>query len=250
MTQLQNQFKKLQTFGCSLTLGDDISDKDKIWPSILSKKLNLQLENFGYSNASNQSIADKVVECIDYKALVIVSWTSQFRHQVFYNKDKIDYNILQYKQNKVVSCNEKLVPMPNAIKNLTNYQKFFIDEENYYKQFLQTVLWLQTFLKNNGVKFIFVYGNSMSTSFIKSNWNVKPQITKNLYQPNQLVKNYKFIKSISTKSFVDFYKPHKSFWETCISKNFELGITRHPLEKGHEYWAKYLHKKLAKQFNI
>ena len=124
MKPLMNQFKKIQTFGCSLTTGDDVDDKSKIWPNLLSERLSCGLENYGYSNASNQSIADKVVSHCNPKNLVIVCWTSQFRHQIYEHSDKIDYNVLH--TNMVISKNEKLCAMPKAMIKMTNLQKKYV----------------------------------------------------------------------------------------------------------------------------
>ena len=250
MTALSNSFKTIQTFGCSLTAGDDMVDVSKIWPSQLARKISSKLENYSYSNASNQSIADKVVEKLNPKSLVIVCWTSQFRHQIYQDNTKIDYNILQYKDNKVIAENETLKPMSKNLIKMSELQKMYVNEEQYYKSFLQTVLWLQQYLKFKQVKYIFCYGNSMSVSFAKKLWNVKPQIETNLYHPYYLRKKFSFISAIDTKYFVDFNKPNKSFWETCVIKNYPLGPQRHPLIDGHSYWANYLYKSVAKSFNI
>jgi hypothetical protein len=248
MKPLMNQFKKIQTFGCSLTTGDDVDDKSKIWPNLLSERLSCGLENYGYSNASNQSIADKVVSHCNPKNLVIVCWTSQFRHQIYEHSDKIDYNVLH--TNMVISKNEKLCAMPNAMIKMTNLQKKYVNEEQYYKNFLQTVLWLQEYLKFKKVNFLFCYGNSMSISFNQRNWNTKPQIKTNFYDPKQLKKKFPFVKCIDKKRFLDFDKPYKSFWENCVKKNLPLGATRHPLEEGHLLWANNLYKNIAKTFFI
>jgi len=249
MKQLINQFKKIQTFGCSLTAGDDIEDKSKIWPELLSKKLNCNLENFSYSNASNQSIADKVVEKCDKKSLVIVCWTGQFRHQIFHHATKIDYNILQYKDKKVIAQNEELHPMPKDLEKMISIQRKYVNEVQYYKNFLQTVLWLQHYLKAQKVAYLFCYGNSMSISFTNKLWNAKPQLANNLYDPKKLLKKFAFIKNIDKKYFLDFLNPHRSFWENCVAKNFHLGPTRHPLQDGHKFWANYLYKNVAKLFH-
>ena len=245
MKQSMSQFKKIQIFGCSLTAGDDVEDKSKIWPNLLADKLSSGLENYGYSNASNESIADKVVGYCNPQNLVIVCWTSQFRHQIYENSEKIDYNVLH--TNRIIAKNEKLCPMPNELAKMINLQKKYINEDQYYKNFLQTVLWLQEYLKYKKINFLFCYGNSMSVSFHKKNWNTKPQIETNFYNPKQLKKKFPFVRCIDQKRFLDFCKPHKSFWENCVSKNIPLGPTKHPLEEGHLLWANYLYKKILQK---
>lgn len=243
------QFKKLQTFGCSLTSGDDITDLNQTWPYLLSSKMSCELENFSYSNASNQSIADKVVEKCDTNSFVIVCWTAQFRHQIYHNNKKIDYNVLTEEDQKVIALDEKIQEMPKDLENMITIQKKYIDEEQYYKQFLQNVLWLQQYLKDQKISYLFCYGNSMSISFNTKSWNVKPQASSNLYNPNILIQKYPFIKSIDETHFLDFFEPHKSFWEHCVAKNFILGPTRHPLEDGHKFWADYISERITKQYN-
>ena len=243
-------FSKLQTFGCSLTSGDDIENPKDTWPNVLSQKLNLTLENFSYSNASNQSIADKVVEESDKDSLVIVCWTAQFRHQIYRNQIKIDYNVLTEEDQKIIAKNEEIHLMPIDLQNMIAIQKKYINEEQYYKEFLQNVFWLQEYLKDQKISYVFCYGNSMSTSFDSKAWNVKSQFRDNLYNPNRLIDKFAFVKSIDQKYFLDFLQPYKSFWEHCVTNNFQLGPTRHPLEDGHKYWADYIHKHVEQTFNI
>ena len=243
-------FKKLQTFGCSLTSGDDISNYKDTWPNVLAEKLNLPLENFSYSNASNQSISDKVIEKCSHDSLVIVCWTAQFRHQIYRDDIKIDYNVLTEEEQKVIAQDEEIHVMPVDLQKMISIQRKYINEEQYYKQFLQNALWLQEYLKDEDINYLFCYGNSMSISFDSEAWNVKPQMTDNLYNPNKLLNKFSFVKSIDQDYFLDFLQPQKSFWEHCVTNNFKLGPTRHPLEDGHKYWADYIHKYVEKLFNI
>jgi hypothetical protein len=243
-------FKKLQTFGCSLTSGDDIEDTKDTWPNVLSKNLHLKLENFSYSNASNQSISDKVVAKCDPDSLIIVCWTAQFRHQIYRDNVKIDYNVLTEEDQKVIAQNEEIQIMPKDLQNMISIQKKYINEDQYYKHFLQNVLWLQEYLKDQKIAYLFCYGNSMSISFNNKAWNVKPQMSDNLYNPTRLLDKFPFVKTIDQTYFLDFLQPQKSFWEHCVTNNFELGPTRHPLADGHKYWADYIYKHVEKLFNI
>lgn len=107
--------KNLWTFGCSFTAEynpiDDIdnpSNYDKykkwrggnlpdIWPTILSKKLNMNIKNKGLGGESNYAIFNQFIEIceqIDEGDILIFGWTNLSRFQVVNVLEKIFIQIL------------------------------------------------------------------------------------------------------------------------------------------------------------
>ena len=95
---------RLVAFGCSYTYGHGLKDcwnpKNKrpmpqpssfAWPSLLAKKLNLDLVNLAVPGSSNKKIWHKIVsfdESLTSKDLVVVGWTHLERNCIIASKDK------------------------------------------------------------------------------------------------------------------------------------------------------------------
>ena len=129
----------LWTFGDSFTYGNGClpkniyaiqykkSDKDKIWPEIVSTELNFKLKNIGMGMFSNDKIIDSIIENYEYinkNDIVIVGKT-------FYHR----FDIPNFENNKLITIS----PNPKNILS-ENYNKSEIESISYFSSIMDSNL--------------------------------------------------------------------------------------------------------------
>lgn len=76
---------RLVTFGCSLTYGQFLDNRDtQSWPALLGDKLNVEVINKGWHGSSNKEILYEILN-FDFQPtdLCIVLWTNLYRWTIF-----------------------------------------------------------------------------------------------------------------------------------------------------------------------
>ena len=240
---MTSKLKYIKTFGCSLTEGWDVFDKNNIWPNLLAQKLKLKLINYGYGSASNQGIINQVLQNFDKNSLHVIAFTSPFRfHVVDKFSNHWDLNLTTPKkkwlEKKVAAKNTNKEYMGTKEYRIIEAFKPFIDSNYFYQNFLQQIIFLQTILNKNNFSYVFVYANSMGVKF---NWSTQSQLPDEPFHPK---KYFNLSNCVKKKYFIDFDQPQNSFWERTITKKFPIGPTRHPLEDAHKNWALHLSNKI------
>jgi hypothetical protein len=144
----------LWTFGDSFTYGNGClaneiyptqykkSDKDKIWPEIVSTKLNFELKNFGMGMFSNDKIIDSIIDNYDYinkNDLVIIGNT-------FYSRFDIPY------EGKLITLST--VNLPDDNNKFLNDIIVIMDDELLKNRQLKRILFIKSLLEKKGVKCI------------------------------------------------------------------------------------------------
>jgi hypothetical protein len=141
----------LWTFGDSFTYGNGClpnniytaqykkSDKDKIWPEIVSTELNFQLKNIGMGMFSNDKIIDSIIENYEYinkNDIVIIGKT-------FYHR----FDIPNFENNELITIS------PNPENFLSqNYTKSEIQSISYFSSIMDSNL----FKKRQDIRFDFL----------------------------------------------------------------------------------------------
>lgn len=274
-------FMILYTCGCSFTYGDELIDKQTAWPYLLKKMLNFdEIINTAICSASNDYIQRNIINFILQNIdkindlFLVIGWTSDIRFEGY-----IDYPIQTYVQlkldryvqyNHMSKCN---IYSRDELKNIIsdviqqNYNKisnnFLMCFKsniyfNYYNK-LKQILLTHYFLKSFNIKHLFFNSliESVETTNQKYGKNliIRQSIQKIFHdylfeknkKTNQMMLLLKEIQLIEKEISKDFYILNPSMEE--YTKNYPIGINKHPLEEGHEVWAKFLYKYI-KEKNI
>lgn len=244
----------LYTCGCSFTYGEELKDKQNSWPNKLGKLLQAsEVINTATCSASNEYIQRNVVDFIlsnnkkSDDIFVAVGWTSDIRWEGYidnpiqtYVQLKVDRHV-QYthpKESRIYLKKEIDLLIPNFIQ--TEYNRISNDfllcfkgnkHFNFYNK-LKHILLTHCFLDMMNIKHIF--------------FNSLIEIHDKQTQLLDAIKFLKNIKQIQNK-FKDYYIINPTMEE--YSQAYPLAPLKHPLEEGHDAWAKYLYEYI-KEKNI
>ena len=145
--------KKLIAVGCSYT-ADDYTFP--VWPELLSKKLNMELVNFGRSGMGNEYIATKVTEAsihLNDIGLVVCMWSEFTRLDFQFNPDWFSI----HERDDITEDMKHILlgPYPSTMSSL--------------RQMFLT----RSLLRNYSIPYIFIQG----TSPYKNNWRVDKEVS-------------------------------------------------------------------------
>lgn len=215
----------------------------KVWPEKLSHLLKVRPINNAHAGSSNDGIVRRTINYLlqllqEYppeEILVIIGFSSPERKDFYYKHNKSAGWDVIYPLDNFQNSQER-----EDFKK--NYVKIYWNEEEYLTRYLNSVLYLHTFLKTKNIDHIFFnafyqddtsklnsksflkmikrFEEKHSSSFLDS-LGVKA-LLKEYYKINQ-----KVFLNTSFKNYIDF-KPGKNYDNI------------HPSENGHELWAKYL----------
>ena len=151
---------RLITFGCSLTFGQHLDDREsESWPAQLGKNLNLSCDNQGINGASNKHIWWKI---INYNFLstdvVCILWTHLDRWCVI-------------KPNGVTPINQW------EVDNNTMARQFYDHLHDQFDMTTQTILMMehiQMFLNKSGIKQIHLLAETFESKFSWHNCKIAP----------------------------------------------------------------------------
>jgi len=204
-----------------------LSDNDeyrlkKSWPGQLKTLLNFSdFENDGFPGGSNKRIVRTTIDWVLYNKhkfsnlFVVIGWTYYSRTEIW---DEICNSYKQYNitPNNGMDKDEK--------KFLENYWQRTYNEYERVNNFLQEIIILQSFLKEKNINYLF-FNAIHDINGIKKNINI------NNFQH--------LINEIDQKRFFKFYDNNFFNW-SVTEKKYPHGPGYHPLEKGHNEWAKIL----------
>ena len=115
----------------------------EVWPKVLGRNLNLQTWNSGRLGADNRKICETTIYSIKYlqdlghsDIFVVVGWSSMFRQKIFIRKDK-----------KFIHT--------DTMRPLSMNKDMIIKDNIFTSHFLHDILYLQSFLENNNIKYLF-----------------------------------------------------------------------------------------------
>jgi hypothetical protein len=228
--------KKLIAVGCSYT-ADDYTFP--VWPELLSKKLNMELVNFGRSGMGNEYIATKVTEAsihLNDIGLVVCMWSEFTRLDFQFNPDWFSI----HERDDITEDMKHILlgPYPSTMSSL--------------RQMFLT----RSLLRNYSIPYIFIQG----TSPYKNNWRVDKEISdytrgKVLYKERKpkpfreicirtLIEN-SYIKFLDEKNFLGwpiFYEIGGWCVDDKLEKDERISkFDNHPNANGHQHIAELLY---------
>ena len=172
-------FNRLQSFGCSFTYGQGLSDcfhiensidpsKDNYtppskfaWPALLAENLSIQHTNNSQPGSSNKYILYKILEAdINSSDIVAIMWTSFIRHSVIIDKQ-----------------NHMITPWRKDDSATLSYYSFLYNAQDSEITNVQYINYANLYLKSKGCKVLnFCFFNNMEKSSMQSrldnySWN-------------------------------------------------------------------------------
>lgn len=202
----------------------------KIWPELLSEKLNLKLINLGQCGRGNEYIFNKAIDAtLEHKdiGLMVVLWSEIQR---------FDFKIEDYNfTSNLANHTGHTIKIEEDIKTIFNENKIY--DLNYaLNKFFRLSYALQTICENNNIKLIQSFGTHVGAYF--DDKQVKYELCKYIINHKILykLKNFigePFINSIGGYTLKDLL--HKDRLYILDDED------THPNEEGHQLFYKIIH---------
>tara|TARA_B100002019_G_scaffold174112_1_gene150540 strand:+ start:10328 stop:11032 length:705 start_codon:yes stop_codon:yes gene_type:complete len=166
--------KILLSNGCSWVNGAGLKDRNnERWSHHLSKKMNMKDINISSEGASNDTITRTTIEWftknqVDFKdVFVVIGWT-QFTRAEFFNDVTQEYenqNFVSFGDSKTDKTTEdffekqsKMMLRPSDLTPTHTwwrvYLKYYFNFEKKLTDYVNNVLFLQSFFKSNNINFL------------------------------------------------------------------------------------------------
>jgi hypothetical protein len=204
--------KRIFAFGDSFLSGHGVNFDDN-WLSVLSKKLNIEVNNHAVSGGSNKLSINKFFDSLeqiltDKENLVIFAWTSPVR-TTFYNVDKHTWENVQlghyYEDIKVR-------------QRVEHYYHHYYNDYEAYVEFYQQQLMLTGFLESKNIQYYYI------DSFFDAAYG--PTVVDNKDYLEKFINKDKYI--LANQSIYDL---------VCRQQQMVCGDKFHPSEQGHAWLA-------------
>lgn len=145
---------KLLAVGDSFTYGDELSDIKSAWPYLLGESLGYEVVNLGEPGTGNTSMVRKVLDNYCTADIIVVAWSHYARTE--FADDYGIFDIWPGVQN--VSFDREIKHRRVLIDYLSRHH----NDSYMYNQYLNNVVLLQNFLKNNNKQYLMVdaFGNT------------------------------------------------------------------------------------------
>ena len=216
----------LYTNGCSFTWGDELSNRNSRYASLLSNKLNYELVDNSMCGSSNERILRTTFDYLqDPKTdlenlLVVIGWSGISRTELY--NDGWD----------------TITPtMMGTDKRAIEYYQWIQSEQQDNLKFYNQVLLLQLWLEKHNVKyFMFRIDSGQVKMVVKDGSNRE---VSDGYDTTYLSQQQ--IKDINLKTFPSYISNTLTFREYGIQNGGGLKPKGHPNEKSHELFSEYLY---------
>lgn len=200
--------------GDSFTYGEELTDVNTAYPFLLGKQLGATVTNLGSPGSGNRNMIRNIVEYVSSGApvdLVIVGWSSPGR--------------LEFADEAGVFDVWPGMQVMNYVTNtwrlqLIDYIAEHHNTEAIYKNYILDIILLQSFLKQNDIKYIMLQ-----------------TIINEHYHRTHFAQLTTLIEQLDTDNFLGW--PRSSMYEW--TKNCRKGSGGHFLEDGHNVVATKLH---------
>jgi hypothetical protein len=205
----------IRAIGDSFTYGDELPRLDLAWPSLLSKKLNLPIQNLGKPATGNKRMVKRALDAvIDKSELIIIGWSDCNRQE--FADDIGIYDIWAGRNYKAFQLQD-----PTHRINLIKYMTAYDTPEYYYVNWLRQIILTQSLCKLHNVPCVMFVACGAHGSHRQ--YHTKFQ---------------KLIDQIDTSVFVDDMFTSVAEW--CYGTPY--GVNGHPLEAGHEIIANKIYE--------
>ena len=224
--------------GCSHTYGDDLEDKEKAWPYLLSDKLNLSCVNNAISGGSNDRIVYETLKS-NTSSLVVIAWT--------YIERFTQYNTANYQINFNPQLKHEMMSNDYTFEQYgkLHYAHWYNDLYA-FKLWLQQIILVQSYLIRLNQPYIMINANNnrynrYSVPHSEFNNSIRDLVCFDLMTDVQLTNEYneiqKYISMIDLTYFYDI-----TFSITDLDSKFATGKTNHLLEDGHAEIARRIYE--------
>ena len=216
----------LYTNGCSFTWGDELSNRNSRYASLLANKLNCELVDNSMCGASNERILRTTLDYLqDPKTdlenlIVVIGWSGISRTEIYDNGW------------------DTITPtMMGTDKRAIEYYQWIQSEQQDNLKFYNQVLLLQLWLEKHNVKyFMFRIDSGQVKMVVKDGSNRE---VSDGYDTTHLSQQQ--IKDINLKAFPSYISNTLTFREYGIQNGGGLKPKGHPNEKSHELFSEYLY---------
>lgn len=224
--------------GCSFTYGDDLTNKNDAWPSLVSADKKIDFVNGAVSGGSNERTMYQVIKNIDDHDSFYIAWTDISRFtRYFYDNHEINFNI-----------NLKNYRFSNDTCFLEYgklHYRYWYNELYAFKTWLQQIVLLQTYLDARSKKWIMInsFDNQLkrwTCDWSDFNNNVKSLLCFDQMNDEQLFSEHAEIKKLEKQINLDRFLGWKTITLKTLTDDHPKGQTGHPLEQGHRAIADYI----------
>lgn len=197
--------KRLIAHGCSFTYGEELADPPSYsWPSLVAKKLDVELANMAKPSYSNDGLVQDIVRMDpDQDDLVIVCWTTYLR---MYLQDDLGWytTVATKRGTGGIDWDRR----ERIVHDLLSSNA----DDWLYERWLSQVILLQSFLDAKAIKYLFfsAFDNQARYDIYK----------KKFYNLHNRINQHRFIGW-----------PNEGFVEWAYGCS--IGPRGHPLEEGH-----------------
>lgn len=260
-------FTLLYTNGCSWVKGNGIEQDPKYahlpvpdrwakfktdsWPALLSKSLDVPLQNDGQGARSNARMVRTTCDFLQNytgdksKLLVILGWTSVDRDELYLDDGHGKEGWVNFNATQPVSSHGAFWTHDmdeRYLKRVDRWQQDYITDifssyERHHKFFQQMYL-MKNLLENQGISYIFY--NSMAWRDKKFDWtrsastdidNKFKDVMSKLISPN----------IFTTRDCEEHLNVMETF---CRHNNFPMCPDNHTQTEGHAAWARHLYQEV------
>jgi len=139
-------------------------------------------------------------------------------------------------------------------KYLSNYFKYYFTEELGFSNFLNEVLMVQNFLKVKEIPYLMFCGWDNINSYEEDSISFLEKFSDQRYLFNSIdFDNFVFVKSdlpnwvMRYNQRLERQTEYGGMWQYLCDEGIDNPENRHPSDKGHSMWARYLQKELEKR---
>jgi hypothetical protein len=232
----------IYTNGCSLTYGDELTDKTKAWPYLLAKKLNTEVLNDAVNGGTNyRTVYLSTKNIKENYDLYIVAWTNCARYTYYKSDNNFEINFNPQLNNSLCG-NEKFYSQWGKDLYLHWHNELYA-----FKIWLQQIVQLQATFEKFQKNYLMIntFSNNLDkwlASKDKFSSSVKNLINFDIMSDQQIFAEYEeiqyYISCIDTENFYQW----NDFFITDLTNKFSTGPNGHILDAGHEYVSDLLYQ--------
>jgi hypothetical protein len=207
----------IYAIGDSFTFGDELTDRNDAWPTVLSSMLDIPIINKGRPATGNLRMVKRAMDAVfDDAELIIIGWSDVNRIE-FADDDGI-YDLWAARNYR--SFMDNFDHRSGIIKYMTAYDV----PDYHYARWLRYIILIQNFCKLNEIPLVM---------FISCGANESHKLYSDNFK--------KLLDHVDQKQFVDGMSNSVAEW--CYGLPY--GVNGHPLTEGHQVIANKIYEYLG-----
>lgn len=220
--------------------GGPIGYSSNTFTALLAQQCDLDYVCVAYPGYSNSSISRSIMTtCENFESkdkFVIVSWTfpHRFEFRFMHTDGTGESSWCSINSWQADGTSEKLYPGKINSKEIANFAKIFyksVANNEYYEQYvyLKEILFLQLYLKNKNIPYLFTTAHNESYQHINYDRHANDQDLSSLYNQIDWDRWYFF----PGGQGVDQTESPRGFYQWAVENKYSVGQQQHPLEDAH-----------------